>query len=138
MHVPCHCAGDMIRTARLENIYLHPVHGDPRSRPSMAQLVDVTAHTAALVLCDPLWHRSAVAAPFLATGAAADGGGGGGPGGSFAGQRSSTSVQGSHAGTLADALRMDAAVLGVQLNIRMLLEVGAPACLGTHQHCAHL
>lgn len=126
----CGLAGDMIRAAGLQNLFLQPVLGDPRSRPTMAQLVDVRHFTAALILCDPSWHRAAAAAPFL-TGPAAPAEGSGslgmGAAAGGAGARSTGSsfaAQGVQAGTLADALRMDAAVLGVQLNIRMLLQVG--------------
>lgn len=134
--LPGLCAGDMIRAARLQNLFLQPVLGDPRSRPSMAQLVDVRQFTAALILCDPAWHRAAAAAPFL-TGPAAPSEGASSLGmgvtaaGAGAPRSSSFAVQGVQAGTLADALRMDAAVLGVQLNIRMLLQVGAGLLAGS-------
>lgn len=108
----------MARASGITRLQLRHVLADPRSRAALAASVDVGAATAALVVSDMRWRSGG-------------GGGGGedppGAGGDVSGGGGDTDLTtrvGPDAVSQPDALRMDAAVLAVQLNIRILLEVG--------------
>jgi hypothetical protein len=108
-------ADDIIRQHGISNIQLRHVQADPRRRAALAAAVDVGHYSAALILADDLWQTGAGAA---LVGPEVDG--------ASALLAAVPSSGGSR--SLHEALRMDASVLGVQLNLRMLLAVGAAAC----------
>lgn len=110
----------------MANIQVRHVLADPRSRAALASAVDAGNQAAAVIVSDALWLSGTGAVVGEAAGPAGDqgpaeaplaaGSGGALPGGA----------------SLPDALRMDAAVLAVQLNLRILEEVGAlPVLLGS-------
>ncbi|KAL4430537.1 hypothetical protein ABPG77_005777 [Micractinium sp. CCAP 211/92] len=79
----------------IHNLRVCHVKGDPRSRSEMQKLIDVTQFKGAFVVCDSLW---------------------GGDGGQFSGDGGLRLL------SQAEMLSLDAAVLLVQLNIRLALE----------------
>ncbi|KAL4421222.1 hypothetical protein ABPG75_010513 [Micractinium tetrahymenae] len=78
----------------IKNLQLQHVRGDPRSRSEMTRLIDVRRFKAAIVVCDSTW----------------------------AGCGAPDREGGPQLLTQAEMLSLDAAVLMVQLNIRLLLE----------------
>ena len=112
-----------------QNIQLHHINANPLRRASLAAAVDVAQFHAALILSDSLWHsggrddaaHGTLAEPPGTGGEASSASPSGDSGSAVYGAALEASI-----GSQQDALRMDAAVLSVHLNIRMLLQVGRP------------
>ncbi|KAI3425193.1 hypothetical protein D9Q98_008962 [Chlorella vulgaris] len=128
-HPDCRKALDeIVRQGDIKNIFLRHTRADPRSRAALGAAVQVGDYTAAMILSDELWHRSSAASDISGTGSGTGGipGGGGGPVTLEPGSGVDALAVGvepsSSNRSLHEALRMDASVLGVQLNIRMLLQ----------------
>ncbi|KAL4421226.1 hypothetical protein ABPG75_010517 [Micractinium tetrahymenae] len=85
----------------IRNLCVCHVRGDPRSRSEMQKLIDVTQFKGAFVVCDSLWASDDAGQP------SADGG--------------------LRLLSQAEMLSLDAAMLMVQLNIRLALEASAEA-----------
>lgn len=119
-------AGTFVHGGRISSLQLCHAYADPRSRAALADGVEMARQTAALVVWDTLWRSgSAAGVPTVA--------------GQLSSAVPSSSAPelaapvGPDATSLPDVLRMDAAVLTVQLNVVNIRMRERRCCCGCRQ-----
>jgi len=94
------CAESSLALGELDNVKIEHVQCDPRQKDSLGAAIDISSYSAAIVMQDTLWMQTSQGSPGMP----------------------SDDGEAAYALTQADMMRLDAAVLNVQLNIRYLLE----------------